>query len=183
VILQKIEAACGGSVTGRRLAVLGLTFKADTDDVRESPSIELIRALSQRGAKVRAYDPSQPAEAARLLPDVRMTTTVLGAVKSADAVLVLTDWKDFLECDLGELAAYMSDPVMVDMRNLFDEKTVLDSGFRHYARLGRKPAAPRPRKVASRAIRLPLGPVAQGPLNEHGEKRPAPAITVRAAAA
>jgi UDPglucose 6-dehydrogenase len=95
VILQKIENACGGSVARRRLAVLGLTFKADTDDVRESPSIELIRALSQRGAKVRAYDPSQPLEAVRLLPDVRMTTTVLGAVKSADALLVLTDWKSF----------------------------------------------------------------------------------------
>jgi hypothetical protein len=72
---------------------------------------------------------------------------------------------------------------MVDMRNLFDEKTVLDSGFRHYARLGRKPAAPRPRKVAKRAIRVPLSPVAQAPLNDVGDKRVSLATTVRAAAA
>lgn len=139
-ILKKIESACGGSVAGKRLAVFGLTFKGQTDDVRESPSIDLIRALTEQGAKIRAYDPSSPAEASRLLPGLCMTASAVDAVKSADALVVLTDWKQFIDCDLGELSAYMSDPVMIDLRNLFDEQTVCSHGFRHYMRVGRKPA-------------------------------------------
>jgi UDPglucose 6-dehydrogenase len=138
-LLKKIEAACGGSVADKRLAVFGLTFKGQTDDVRESPSIDLIRALTELGAKVRAYDPSQPAEASRLLPNLLIAATAVDAVKSADALLILTDWQQFVDCDLGELAAYMSDPVMVDLRNLFDEMSVRNNGFRHYVRIGRKP--------------------------------------------
>ncbi|MEO7161110.1 MAG: UDP-glucose/GDP-mannose dehydrogenase family protein, partial [Polaromonas sp.] len=137
-VLKKIEAACGGSVAGKRLAVFGLTFKGKTDDVRESPSIDMIQALFERGAKIHAYDPSHPAEAARLLPDLWMAYTAVDAVKSADALVVLTDWQNFIDCDLGELADYMSDPVMVDLRNLFEEHTVLSNGFRHYMRIGRK---------------------------------------------
>lgn len=140
-ILKKIEAACGGSVTGKRLAIFGLTFKGQTDDVRESPSIDLIRALTERGAKIRAYDPSSPAAAAQLLPGLWMADTAVDAIKSADALLILTDWKQFIDYDLGELAAYMADPVMVDLRNLFDEQTVCRKGFRHYTCVGRKPAS------------------------------------------
>ncbi len=153
LVLQKIEVACGGSVMGKRLAVFGLTFKGETDDVRESPSIGLIRALAERGAKVRAYDPSQPAEAAQLLPNIGMSATPLGAIKSADALLILTDWRHFVDCDLGELAAYMADPVMIDMRNLFDEKTVRGQGFRHYARVGRKPVSVVRRAASTLALR------------------------------
>jgi UDPglucose 6-dehydrogenase len=138
VMLDKIEAACGGSVAGKRLAVFGLTFKGQTDDMRESPSVGLIQVLEERGAKIRAYDPSQPAEAAHMLPNVGVAVTPVGAVRGADALLILTEWKDFTECDLGELAAYMTDPVMVDLRNLFDEDAVRDSGFRQYVRIGRK---------------------------------------------
>ena len=137
-ILKKIEAACGGSVKGKRLAVFGLTFKGKTDDVRESPSIDVIQALLKRGAKIHAYDPSHPADACRLLPNLWMASTAVDAVKSADALVVLTDWQHFIDCDLGELAAYMSDPVMVDLRNLFEEDVVRSNGFRHYMRLGRK---------------------------------------------
>jgi UDPglucose 6-dehydrogenase len=141
-VLKKIEAACGGSVAGKRVAVFGLTFKGQTDDVRESPSIEVIRSLIERGANVRAYDPSYPAEASRLLPKVGIVANPVGAIKSADALVILTDWKHFIDYDLGELAAYMSDPVMVDLRNLFDEATVRSNGFRHYVRVGRKPVSP-----------------------------------------
>ena len=141
-LLAKIEAACDGAISGKRLAVFGLTFKGQTDDVRESPSIDLIRALAERGAKIHAYDPSQPAEASRLLPNLFMTATPIDAIKSADALIILTDWQQFIDCDLGELAAYMADPVMIDLRNLFDERSVRSNGFRHYARIGRKPACP-----------------------------------------
>jgi UDPglucose 6-dehydrogenase len=138
VMFDKIEATCGGSVAGKRLAVFGLTFKGQTDDMRESPSVGLIQMLEERGAKVRAYDPSRPAEAARMLPNIGVATTPVGAARSADALVILTDWKDFTECDLGELADYMADPVMVDLRNLFDEDAVRESGFRQYVRIGRK---------------------------------------------
>ena len=141
-LLKKIEAACGGSVAGKRLAVFGLTFKGQTDDVRESPSIDMIRALAERGAKIHAYDPSQPAEASRLLPNLCIAATAIDAIKSADALVVLTDWQQFIDCDLGELAAYMADPVMIDLRNLFDEGTVRSNGFRHYVRIGRKTISP-----------------------------------------
>jgi UDPglucose 6-dehydrogenase len=141
-LLKKIEGACGGSVAGKRVAVLGLTFKGQTDDVRESPSIDVIRALSARGAKIHAYDPSQPAAASRLLPNVCIAATPIGAIRGADALVVLTDWKEFIGCDLAELSAYMSDPVMIDLRNLFDEGAVRTNGFRHYVRVGRKPVRP-----------------------------------------
>ena len=155
VMFEKIEAACGGSVAGKRLAVLGLTFKGQTDDMRESPSVGLIQMLEERGAKVRAYDPSRPAEAARMLPNVGVASTPTGAVRSADALVILTDWKDFTECDLGELAAHMADPVMVDLRNLFDEEAVRDSGFREYVRIGRKAVAERRAPAAERRAARP----------------------------
>jgi len=152
VVLQKIEAACGGAVAGKRLAVFGLTFKGQTDDVRESPSIELVRALAERGARIHAYDPAQPAEAARLLPQITMSASPVGAIKNADGLVILTDWKSFIDCDLGELAAYMADPVMVDLRNLFDETAVRGNGFRHYVRVGRRPGKPTAAPVASSAV-------------------------------
>lgn len=142
-VLKKIEVACGGSVAGKRLAVFGLTFKGKTDDVRESPSIDVIRMLAERGAKIHAYDPSHPtAEISRLLPNLMMTATPIDAIKGADALLILTDWQQFIDCDLGELAAHMSDPVMVDIRNLFEEGAVRSNGFRHYVRIGRKSPPP-----------------------------------------
>lgn len=138
VVLQKIEAACGGSVKGKRIAVFGLTFKGQTDDVRESPSIEVIRELAALGARVRAYDPAHPAEAGRMLPQLVMASRPVEAVRSADALVVLTDWKEFLECDLGELAAYMAQPILVDIRNLFNENEARMAGFGHYVRIGRR---------------------------------------------
>jgi UDPglucose 6-dehydrogenase len=138
LILQKIEIACGGSVSGKRLAVFGLTFKGQTDDIRESPSIELIRELAERGARIRAYDPSHPADARRMLPGLVMTKTAVDAVRSGDGLIVLTDWKDFLKLDLGELAAYMANPVLIDIRNLFDEGVARMAGFDHYVRVGRR---------------------------------------------
>ncbi|MBC8641967.1 UDP-glucose/GDP-mannose dehydrogenase family protein [Caballeronia sp. EK] len=143
VMFDKIQAACGGSVAGKRLAVFGLTFKGQTDDMRESPSVSLIQMLEERGAKVRAYDPSGPADAARILPTVRSAEGLVGTVHGADALIILTDWEQFKEYDLSEMAAYMADPVMIDLRNLFDEYTVRKSGFRQYVRIGRKATAER----------------------------------------
>lgn len=156
-VVAKIEQACGGSVAGKRLAVFGLTFKGETDDVRESPSIDVIRALAERGAKIRAYDPSQPAEAARLLPMIGIASTPIGAIRSADAVVILTDWRHFVECDLGELAAHMSDPVMIDLRNLYEESWVRRNGFRHYVRVGRKSASVAQRQLSVQMVHRQIG--------------------------
>ncbi|MDN0084889.1 UDP-glucose/GDP-mannose dehydrogenase family protein [Crenobacter sp. SG2305] len=168
VVLKKIEVACGGSVAGKRLAIFGLTFKGQTDDVRESPSIDLVRALVERGARIHAYDPSQPAEAARLLPHICMCATPVHAIKNADALVILTDWKSFIDCDLRELSDYMSDPVMVDMRNLFDEQAVRGNGFRHYVRVGRGAEKPcRPQQVLGRAAVSNESPVPTSHVNDH----------------
>lgn len=145
-VLRKIETACGGSVAGKRLAVLGLTFKGQTDDIRESPAIDVIRELCARGARVRAYDPSHPDEALRVLPNLVMKPTAVDAVRDADALVVLTDWLAFADIDLGELAAHMADAVMVDLRNLYAEEVARQGGFRHYVRLGRK-VQPAPERV------------------------------------
>lgn len=148
-ILRRIEKACGGSIKDKRIAVLGLTFKGQTDDVRESPSIDVIQLLVGAGAHIRAYDPARPHEASRLLPQVFMEGSAIDAVRSADAVVVMTEWKAFEALDLADLADHMADPVMLDMRNLFSERLAVDSGFRRYERVGRScgehtPAAPEP---------------------------------------
>ncbi|PRG23313.1 UDP-glucose dehydrogenase family protein [Burkholderia multivorans] len=147
-ILQRIENACGGSIKGKRIAVLGLTFKGQTDDVRESPSIDVIQLLVGAGAHIRAYDPARPHEASRLLPQVFMESSAVDAVRSADAVVVMTEWKAFETLDLADLADHMSDPVMLDMRNLFDERRAADCGFRRYERVGRSCTARTPADAA-----------------------------------
>jgi UDPglucose 6-dehydrogenase len=139
-IVNRIEAACGGSLAGKKLAVFGLTFKGQTDDMRESPSLDVVPALLARGAEVQAFDPSMPADALRLLPNVLITETPISAARGADALIVLTDWSDFLKYDLADIAKVMTDPVMIDLRNMFDEGTVRQSGFRRYAGMGRRAA-------------------------------------------
>jgi len=133
----RVETACGGDLRGKRVAVLGLTFKGQTDDMRESPSLDLVSALCARGASVHAYDPSQPREARRLLPAVHLATSPQSAVEGADAVVLATDWDEFASYDLGALADRMADPVLVDLRNMFEAKTAIACGFRRYVGLGR----------------------------------------------
>lgn len=184
-MLKKIRIACGGSVTGKRLAVFGLTFKGKTDDVRESPSIDVIRSLAEQGAKIHAYDPSHPEDVLRLLPNLWMAETPVDAVKSADALVILTDWQQFIDCDLNELAAYMSDPVMVDLRNIFEEAAVLSNGFRHYMRIGRKPVGTtqdyrgqlEPRQRHAKGILNCDGPLAQWPVSDAPGNFGIPSVT------
>jgi UDPglucose 6-dehydrogenase len=182
-MFDKIEAACGGSVAGKRLAVFGLTFKGQTDDMRESPSVGLIQMLEERGAKVRAYDPSRPVEAARMLPNIGVAATPVGAARSADALVILTDWKDFTECDLGELADYMADPVMVDLRNLFDEDAVRESGFRQYVRIGRKSVSRRRAPATERRARRTPAPFVVPAKPAHLEARGDVLVAVEASEA
>lgn len=133
---QRVIDVCGGSLTGKKVCVLGVTFKGQTDDMRESPSLDVLPRLLKAGASVSAYDPSNPREAAHLLPGVKMEEDPMAAARDSDVLVVMAEWKVFKSLNLRALAATMRTPIMVDLRNLFDPKTVLASGFTSYKGLG-----------------------------------------------
>lgn len=144
---RKIMAACGGSVRGKTIAVLGLTFKANTDDMRGAPSIDIIRALQDYGAaSVRVFDPVGMVAAGPLLDKVSFADDAYQAALGADAVAIVTDWEEFRSLDLLRLRAAMNEPVLVDLRNMLIPEHVAGHGFR-YTGIGRpaqKPARSRP---------------------------------------
>jgi len=135
-MVDRVRAFCQDSVKGKRIAVLGVTFKGQTDDMRDSPSLDILPRLVAEGADVVAFDPSNPSEAAKLLPGVTMAASALEAAKGAEALVVLTDWMSFRSLDLKQLARSMARPEMLDLRNLFDGDKVLRDGFQRYAGLG-----------------------------------------------
>ena len=118
-----------GSMEGATVAVLGLAYKPDTDDVRDSPAIDVIRLLEYEGAAVRAYDPVAGQNMAEILPDIIYCSDAYEAVDGCDALIIATEWPQFLELDLGQLKARMRRPVFVDGRNLFHPRAVRDHGF------------------------------------------------------
>ena len=127
------------TLRGKRLAALGLAFKGDTDDIRESPAIDVIRKLLQAGASVAAYDPAAMEHAKAVLPaseKLHYAGDVYEAAKDADAVLILTDWKEFAEIDLARLNRSVNFPIVIDGRNLYKPQEMLDHGFT-YASVGR----------------------------------------------
>ncbi|MDP9195983.1 MAG: UDP-glucose/GDP-mannose dehydrogenase family protein [Pseudomonadota bacterium] len=134
----RIIAACGGSVRGKTIAVLGVTFKPNTDDMREAPSLDIIPALQAAGATVRAYDPAGMDSAARLLPDVTWCRDSWEAVDSADAVAIITEWHEFRSLDPGRLRKSMHTPVMIDLRNIYKPDDMAAQGFDYYS-IGRAP--------------------------------------------
>jgi UDPglucose 6-dehydrogenase len=133
---KKVIALCGGSVSGKRIAMLGLTFKGQTDDMRDSPSLDIVAALELAGARLSAYDPSSPHEASQLLPQVELSASPEAAAKDAEALVVITDWKQFKTLNLSAIAKVMKKPVMADLRNIFDAYRVTEAGFERYVRLG-----------------------------------------------
>ncbi|MGB6346616.1 MAG: nucleotide sugar dehydrogenase, partial [Methyloceanibacter sp.] len=132
----RIERAAGGSLTAKTIAVLGIAFKPDTDDVRESPSLVVIPMLQERGATVRAYDPHARANAETLLPGVVWCASALDAVEQADVVVVLTEWNEFRALNLDSLKACMRGNVLVDLRNIYLPEQAQAAGF-SYSGIGR----------------------------------------------
>ena len=118
-----------GSLVGKRVALLGLAFKANTDDMREASSLVLSARLQADGATVTAYDPIAAAEAQRLMPGVALADSALGAVEDADAVIVVTEWPEFSELDWAEVKARMAGDLVVDGRNYADREAVRGAGF------------------------------------------------------
>ena len=137
---DKIVAACGGSVRGKTLAVLGLTFKPNTDDMREAPSLVILAALEGQGAVIRAYDPAGMAEARKLMPNLQTADDPYACVDGADAMVILTEWDQFRALDLDRVKAAMRSPVVVDLRNIYKPADMASRGFA-YASVGRAAVA------------------------------------------
>ncbi|MCZ8086732.1 MAG: UDP-glucose/GDP-mannose dehydrogenase family protein [Brevundimonas sp.] len=132
----RVEKALGGSLQGKTVALLGLTFKPNTDDMRDAPSLDIAPALVAAGATVRAFDPEGMAEAAHLLPDVQMTDSAYAAAEGADAVVIVTEWDPFRALDLDRLKGLMARPVLVDLRNIYRPEDMAARGF-EYSGIGR----------------------------------------------
>ena len=133
---EKIESAFGG-VKGKRIAVLGLTFKPNTDDMREAPSLVIVPWLTERGAEVHAYDPEGMKEAAKHLK-ATMATDAYTALDGADGVVILTEWNEFRALDLGKMRELLKRPLMVDLRNIYRPGDLAEAGFT-YVGVGRGP--------------------------------------------
>ncbi len=132
----RVIDACEGSVEGKTVAVLGVTFKPNTDDMRESPSLEIIPALQAAGAAIRAYDPEGMDEAGKLLDNVEWCEGAYEALIDADAVVILTEWNQFRNLDIDRMKALMRTPVVVDMRNIYVPRDMAEAGVR-YVSIGR----------------------------------------------
>lgn len=133
---QRVIAACGGSVAGKTIGVLGVTFKPETDDMRDAPSLVILPALIAAGAKVRAFDP-QPGHARQSLPAaVEFTKSAMGAVKGADALVLITEWNEFRALSPEKLKAAMSGDVICDLRNVWEPAAMRAAGF-NYSSIGR----------------------------------------------
>lgn len=133
---QRVLAACDGSVKGKTIAILGLTFKLNTDDMRDSVSLDVIPALQAAGAAIRAFDPAGMDEAKKLLRDVTYCANPYDAMQGADAVVILTEWNEFRALDLQHMKEVLREPVMVDLRNIYKPAEVTKAGFR-YVSVGR----------------------------------------------
>jgi UDPglucose 6-dehydrogenase len=138
---RKVAAALGGNLRGRTVGVLGLTFKPNTDDMREAPSIPLITALQDLGAIVQAYDPVAMDQAKSELPDVTYCDSPYSCAANADALVIVTEWEQFRALDLPRLKNEMAQPLIVDLRNIYRPDEMAEHGFT-YESIGR-PADPR----------------------------------------
>jgi UDPglucose 6-dehydrogenase len=134
---QRVIAACGGSVRGKIIAVLGLTFKPETDDMRDAPSTPIVGRLVSDGALIRAFDPAGMEQAAAVLPEgVTYCQSALDAAHGADALVVITEWNEFRALDAARLAAAMRGRVIIDLRNVYDPAAMRTAGF-CYSAIGR----------------------------------------------
>lgn len=115
----RVVQACSDSVEGKRIAILGLTFKPNTDDIRESPALVIIPELQKQGGRIAAYDPEGMKEAAKELADVEFCDDVYGAIKNADCMVILTEWNEFRALDMERIADDMRTPVIVDLRLIY----------------------------------------------------------------
>jgi len=135
-MVTKVVSACGGSLQGKTIAVLGLTFKPNTDDMREAPSLVIVPSLEAQGARVRAYDPHGMAEARKLMPQLETTSDPYACIEGADAMLILTEWDQFRALDLDRVKKTLRSPVVIDLRNIYRPAELAAKGL-NYISVGR----------------------------------------------
>jgi UDPglucose 6-dehydrogenase len=148
---DRIAEACGGSVVGKTIAVLGLTFKPNTDDMRESPSLSILPPLVDAGATIRAFDPEGMSEAKKLLPDLTYCDDAYQAIDGADALVLLTEWNEFRALDLQRVKSLLHAPVVIDLRNIYQPQDMADAGFVYHS-IGRRTGTPLAGKASLKAI-------------------------------
>src|SRR5438093_5419476 len=133
---DRIIAACGGALAGKTLAVLGLTFKPNTDDMRDAPSLAILPRLVAAGARIQAFDPEGMAEAQKLLPDLVYCRDAYQAMSGADALVLLTEWNEFRGLDLGRVERLLASPLVIDLRNIYQPEEMAAAGL-SYVSIGR----------------------------------------------
>ncbi len=136
-MVKKIRDALGGNEAGKTIAALGLAFKPETDDLRESPPLSILPPLAEKGAIIRAHDPQAMKEAKKLYPDFIYVENAYEACDGADVVVLFTEWNQYRALDLADLKAKMKGSIFVDLRNVYSPKQITDAGFTYYG-LGRK---------------------------------------------
>jgi UDPglucose 6-dehydrogenase len=137
----RVVRACGGSVEGKTIAVLGLTFKPNTDDMRDSPSLTIVPALKRAGATVRAFDPEGMDEAKKLLDGVQFCNGAYDAMDGADALVIVTEWNEFRALDLKRVKSLLRSPTVIDLRNIYKPADMAEAGF-YYFSIGRRSVEP-----------------------------------------
>src|SRR5216683_945521 len=133
---DKIIQACGGTVSGKTLAILGLTFKPNTDDMRDSPSLAIVPALQAAGAEIRVFDPEGMAEARKLMPDIVYCGNSYETMTGADALVLVTEWNEFRALDLDRVKGLLKTPTVIDLRNIYKPADMAAAGF-FYTSVGR----------------------------------------------
>jgi len=136
LMVEKIVGSLDGALEGKSLGVLGLSFKPETDDMREAPAVDIVQGLLERGAAVRAYDPQAMPNAARILPGVTLCEDAYEAVRGADALVLVTEWNQFRMLDLARIKSLLSRPLIVDLRNVYKPDLMRGAGFT-YVSVGR----------------------------------------------
>lgn len=131
-MVQKIRDEMG-SLKNKTLAVLGLAFKPNTDDIRDAPALTIIQSLQKEGAKIRAYDPVAMKEAARQIPKMKCCKDAYDAMKGADAVVLITEWNQFRNLDLARIITLLREPFFFDLRNVYDPQKMRAKGFRYFS--------------------------------------------------
>ena len=140
-MVERIIRACGGSVQGKTVAVLGLTFKPNTDDMRDSASLVILPALQKAGATVRAFDPEGVDEAKKLLPRVQFCANAYETMEGAHALVIITEWNEFRALDLARVKSLLKTPTVIDLRNIYKPTDMAEAGF-YYFSIGRASTGP-----------------------------------------
>ena len=135
---DRIAEACGGDVYGKTLAVLGLTFKPNTDDMRDSPSLSILPALHEAGARIHAFDPEGVDEARKLMPELTYFSDAYATMEGADALVLITEWNEFRALDLDRVKALLRRPVVIDLRNIYKAEEMSAAGLVYHS-IGRPP--------------------------------------------